>query len=553
MLDGYENADPTTAPPAEVKHKPLVRPIPVISQRILNHIDALEKTGETARHSSFVVIPGRGIWRKMGNKTFYRLFNLRYMQHDKKKNGIQEAINKAKSRVFVKDSSYTVSSALNLATGISLEGESMPQLTNVEPTAPENITFTTNANGDTGTVLTTTGSNDCFTGNLLRTVSITNFGLANFTNGFNIGAANKLGISNSLFARILYSNVTTPLNVMNFQMLRLDQHYAWCPSSTGNFILAQNNHTWYGGNSYWTDMFAHGFKNVNGAIKLVAVAGVLNLIEAHRLQVNMQDGSFNNSTSGYAVYLQGQVSITAQCNANTFHALNLEGTPLKAVRIEDYSFYNFMHIALDNLSGGGFDFSLKKNASSQAPLYNTLLYTNTQVCAVESDSLTNFLISAGAVSPPGGSYPAGISGVGIVNAFGATFTTLFGGGNGQSYVGACTANAPGTQTNTTVTIATGSVPQTQEVEVGAELQVTAYTSGTIQIQASFTDRRGVARTIVLPVNNNGTMQSGITATGYYSTPTMKISTSLGSAITVATIGSFIATYTPSGIIRAASG
>src|SRR5439155_6928816 len=185
MLDDYENPNPTTPPPEEKHVKPLVRPIPVISERILNHIDSLERVGETARHSSFVVIPAAGIWRKMGNKTFYRLFNLNYLQHGRRMNGLQEAIDKSKSRVFIKDSSYSVTTALTLKPGIALEGESMPQVTNVEPNPPESLVYTSNANGDTGTVLTTTGNNDCFTGTLLRTVSVENMGLSNFTNGFN--------------------------------------------------------------------------------------------------------------------------------------------------------------------------------------------------------------------------------------------------------------------------------------------------------------------------------------------------------------------------------
>src|SRR2546425_2899055 len=174
MLDGYENKDPIARPPNWADLKVPLRPISPISQRILRHVDALERSGRTARHSSFVVIPASGIWRKMGNKTFYRLFNLHYNQHDKKNNGIQTSIDNAKSRVWIKDANYSVGTVLTLKTGVSIEGESMPQVANVDPTPPSPITFTTNANGDTGTVLSTTGVNDCFTGNLLRTVSITN-------------------------------------------------------------------------------------------------------------------------------------------------------------------------------------------------------------------------------------------------------------------------------------------------------------------------------------------------------------------------------------------
>ena len=97
MLDGYENPDPTAKPPNWADLKVPVKPVVPLSERILSHIDTLESSRSTARHSSFVVIPGRGIWRKMGNKTFYRLFNLRYLQHDQKKNGLQEAIDRARA------------------------------------------------------------------------------------------------------------------------------------------------------------------------------------------------------------------------------------------------------------------------------------------------------------------------------------------------------------------------------------------------------------------------------------------------------------------------
>jgi hypothetical protein len=550
MLDGYENPNPTTPPPAEKKVKPLVRPIPVISQRILNHINSLERVGETARHSAFVVIPSAGIWRKMGNKTFYRLFSLRYMQHNRKKNGIQEAIDTAKSRVFIKDSSYTCTTALTLQPGIGLEGESMPQLTSVDPTAPENLTFTTNANGDTGTVLTTTGNNDCFTGNLLRTVSVTNMGLSNFTNGFNLGAANKLGISNSIFARVFFSNVAKPLNLTNFQMLRLDQIYAWLPTTF--FIQATNNNTnWNGGNSYWTDLFAHGCKNVNGAVQFIATAGYLNLMEVNRLQVNMQDANFGNSTTGYGLYLSG-ASASALCSWNRFYALNIEGAPPRTVRLEDWSLYNYIDLAFDLPAGGGFNFSLKKNATSQAPTNNMLFYTSNSLsvtCNVESDNYNNLLFTSVPLTPPTGSYPAGIIGFGTGLFGGTNFPTMFGGGSGQNFVGAVTSASLGSST-VPATIGSFSIGQTEEVEVGAEIRCSAYTSGTIQIQASFVDRGGTSRTVVLPVNNNGTLATGVTATGYFGTPTMKISTTSGNTITLATIGTFTATYTGSGFWRA---
>jgi hypothetical protein len=59
----------------------------------------------------------------MGNRAFYRLFGLRNFQHSKTENGIQTAIDKAKSRVFIKDFTYPIASNLIPKTGIRIEGE----------------------------------------------------------------------------------------------------------------------------------------------------------------------------------------------------------------------------------------------------------------------------------------------------------------------------------------------------------------------------------------------------------------------------------------------
>jgi hypothetical protein len=429
----------------------------------------------------------------------------------------------------------------------------MPQLTNVDPTAPENITFTTNANGDTGTVLTTTGSNDCFTGNLLRTVSISNMGLSNFNNGFNIGKANTMGIAKSVFRRILFSSVTTPLNIQNFQNLRLDQIYAWLP--TTNFILAQNNTVnWNGGNSLWTDLFAHGCKNVNGAISLLAVAGYLNLIEGHRVQVNMQDAAFTNSTSGYGLYIQGQSS-TALCQANEFHGLDIEGGPYTPVRLEDYAQFNYVHVMYAVRQAAGFDFSLKKNATTSPPVSNLLVFHNNSTnCKVESDNFNNFLITSIALLPVTGSYPAGIAGVGLANFGGVNLATMFGGGSGQYMVGGTTSNIPGGGAGQTapITIVTHQTPTVQQFEAGASLNVTAYTSGTIQLQVTYTDINNNAQTVTVPLTNPavpGAYTTGAAATGQYGGFTSGI-TKANSNIQVKTVGTFVATYYCAGFARA---
>ena len=554
MLDGYENPNPTTPPPEKKRIKPLVRPIPVISERIIKNIEDLERMGETARHGSFVITPDKGIWRKMGNKTFYRLFGLHYIQHTREKNGVQEAIDKAKSRVWIKDANYSVTTALSLKTGVSIEGESMPQVANVDPTPPSPITFTTNANGDTGTVLSTTGTNDCFTGNLLRTVSITNMGLSGFTNGFNIGVANVLGIAQSDFARIFFANVTTPINVQNFQYLTLRQIYAYCPTSAGSLILAQNNNTnWFGGNSFWSDIFGTGWKNVLGAVKLIAVAGYLNLIECHRLQVNQQDAAFVSSTTGYGLYLQGQ-SVTALCSNNAFFGLDLENQPNRVVRLEDYANFNHLTIMFDQANvSTGFAFSLKKNLTANPPVSNLLFYhNNIGTCNVESDSFQNVLISSVPLKPVTGAYPAGIIGFGTAIFNGAQFSTMFGGGPGHDFVGATTNNLVAS-TSTVGNITTFALPTgafVQNIEVGGDLKITSFTSGTIQIQVSYTDRDATAQTIILPlISDAGAISASAGATGNFRTPTVTLAVNTA-PVTVKTIGNIVGTWEASGFVRA---
>src|SRR5438094_450411 len=114
---------------------------------------------------------------------------------------------------------------------------------------------------------------------------------------------------------------------------------------------------------------------------------------------------------------------------------------------------------------------------------------------------------------------------------------MFGGGAGNSFVGATTGGVFSAQTAPKV-LSTFQVPVAQDMEIGAEIDVSAYTSGTLQVQVTFTDRYGNAKTIILPVNNNGTFASGITATGYYSTPSIMISSIANTTVTVSIIGTF---------------
>ncbi len=134
MHTGYDN--PESTPRVPIVRSPtdwnkqwpkpgsdIVRPVKPFSERVLDYIDEEEARDRVPRQTSFIVIPEAGIWRKMGHRTFYRLFGLRNFQHSKTKNGIQTAIDKAKSRVFLKDLVYPISSNIIPKSGIRVEGE----------------------------------------------------------------------------------------------------------------------------------------------------------------------------------------------------------------------------------------------------------------------------------------------------------------------------------------------------------------------------------------------------------------------------------------------
>ena len=64
----------------------------------------------------------------MGHRTFYRLYGLHYFtkKDDLRTSGIQQAINEAHSRVFVKDGNYSISAGIIMQkTGLILEGETL--------------------------------------------------------------------------------------------------------------------------------------------------------------------------------------------------------------------------------------------------------------------------------------------------------------------------------------------------------------------------------------------------------------------------------------------
>lgn len=99
--------------------------------RIQLEIERIEAKGIKARTASFIVIPDDGIWRKIGYRTFYRLYNLYYItkSDDPKTAGIQKAIDKAQSRIFIKDGIYVMTQGLTFspptARPLFIEGESM--------------------------------------------------------------------------------------------------------------------------------------------------------------------------------------------------------------------------------------------------------------------------------------------------------------------------------------------------------------------------------------------------------------------------------------------
>ncbi|HZY93800.1 MAG TPA: hypothetical protein VFE98_02940 [Candidatus Bathyarchaeia archaeon] len=129
MLDGYDNPNPTPRPPLnglDFNHRfprGPIKPVKPLSERIQSHILRLEADDRKPRNESLIIIPEEGIWRKIGNKTFYRLHGLHYIHHSNYKNGIQEAIDRANSRVFVRDATYPVNTNIAPKTGIYLEGE----------------------------------------------------------------------------------------------------------------------------------------------------------------------------------------------------------------------------------------------------------------------------------------------------------------------------------------------------------------------------------------------------------------------------------------------
>src|SRR5207249_5634404 len=93
------------------------------SERVYDYILEEEAASRKPRDTSSIVIGDTGIWRKIGNRTFYRLFGLPYKQHTANNNAIQDAIDKARSRVFIKDHGYPINAGMTPKNGIWIDGE----------------------------------------------------------------------------------------------------------------------------------------------------------------------------------------------------------------------------------------------------------------------------------------------------------------------------------------------------------------------------------------------------------------------------------------------
>lgn len=80
--------------------------------------------------------------------------------------------------------------------------------------------------------------------------------------------------------------------------------------------------------------------------------------------------------------------------------------------------------------------------------------------------------------------------------------------------------------------------------IGGFITVTAFTSGTIQLQIGWTDQNSNAQTMILPlIKNDGTVVQSANATGHWAATETEIRThSATPVVTVKTIGTYVATY-----------
>lgn len=125
--------------------------------------------------------------------------------------------------------------------------------------------------------------------------------------------------------------------------------------------------------------------------------------------------------------------------------------------------------------------------------------------------------------------------------------------NGKQVVNAiASANLTG-QTSTVASIAAYTPSSTGTFDISGYIRCTAYTSGTIQLQVTYTDETGTAQTNVIPlVNTSGTPVTGANTGGMWSAMPRTIRANTSTAITVKTVGTFGATYDVGAYIHQAS-
>lgn len=106
------------------------------------------------------------------------------------------------------------------------------------------------------------------------------------------------------------------------------------------------------------------------------------------------------------------------------------------------------------------------------------------------------------------------------------------------------------QTTSGTTITTYTTGGGGNFEITAEYLITAYTSGSAEIQVSWTDEGGTARTATLLLADlSGTTATGAAATGPFSAIPYRLRSSANNAITIKTAGTFSATYDASATIK----
>ena len=106
------------------------------------------------------------------------------------------------------------------------------------------------------------------------------------------------------------------------------------------------------------------------------------------------------------------------------------------------------------------------------------------------------------------------------------------------------------QTTSGTTIATYTPGSAGNFEITADYLITAITSGGAEIQVSWTDEGGTARTATLLLASlSGTTGTGATTTGPFSAIPYRLRSSANNAITVKTAGTFAATYDASAAIK----